>query len=286
MHSVETPEQFWQALLTGNKPEMPIRQLRHLLALLPGRARCKFCNAPFDGIWAPVMRVVGRGPSRLTKQLCNKCQVVATKHIGGAQVDVTLLFADVRGSTELGERLDPTEFSRVISHFFAVASRTLLASRAWVDRLAGDQVVGIYLPFFAGQHPERSAWTAARALLRALADDLSSGRSPDVGIGIHSGKAFIGTVGSCDSATDITVLGDVPNVAARLASAAKAEEILISQASYVRSATPLNLKPRSLTVKGKSQSLTVYAWQEFGPARQCPLQPRSIGGGRGRQYIR
>lgn len=272
MHDNETPEEFWYALLTGDKPEMPIRRLRYLLGFLPGFSRCKFCNAPFDGVWAPVMRVIGRGPSRLTTQFCNYCQAIASKHIGGTQIEVTLLFADVRSSTELGERLGLAEFSRHISRFFAVSSRVLLNSRAWVDRLVGDQVIGMYLPYFAGPQTERSAFIAAQALLRALADDMPEGRSLDVGVGIHSGSAFIGTVGSNDSATDITVLGDVPNVTARLASAAGAGEILLSQDAYLKSNLHHNLEQRTLAVKGKSQLLTVYAFH----ASETNLQSKSL----------
>lgn len=253
-----TIEEWWRKLLTGDEPVMPLRQIRHVFSLFNGHPRCKFCNAPFGGRWGSFMRTMGRGPSRLTTQLCQQCQVVASKHLGGAEIEVTLLFADVRGSTKLGEQMHPADFSRLISRFFAVSSRVLLNSRAWVDRLVGDQVIGMYMPYFVGPKPEQVAIQAAIELLNALGREPHDGATLDVGVGVHSGTAFIGTVGSHDSATDITVLGDVPNVAARLSSAAAAGEILVSQEAFTRAGLPLNFEQRLLTVKGKSQPLPVY----------------------------
>ena len=62
------------------------------------------------------MRVIGRGPSRLTSQFCKQCQVTASKFIGGAEIEVTLLFADVRGSTSLAEQMSTSEFSVGCQH--------------------------------------------------------------------------------------------------------------------------------------------------------------------------
>jgi len=255
----KTPsEEWWHAILTGNVPRMPIREARHAFALLSGKARCKFCNAPFDGSWAPVMRVIGRGPSRLSSQFCHQCQVIATEHLGGTEIQLTVLFADVRGSTQLGEQMKPAEFSQLIGRFFSVSSHVLLGSKAWVDRLVGDQVIGIYIPYFVGPDPERAAIHAARDLLHRTGHGTPDGPWIKVGIGIHSGTAFVGTVGSQEGATDITVLGDVPNVGARLSSAAGPGEILISEDAYVRAEMPPSLEQRTLDLKGKSRQLIVH----------------------------
>lgn len=254
----KTPEKWWHDLLTGDNPVMPLREVRRVFSLIPGHVRCKFCNAPFDGTWAPVVRFLGRGPSRLSSQFCHQCQVIATEHLGGAEIELTLLFADVRGSTKLGEQMKPIEFSQLISRFFAASSYVLLDTRAWVDRLVGDQVIGIYIPYFVGQNPELAAIRAARDLLHATGHDEPSGPWINVGVGVHSGTAFIGTVGSKDGATDITVLGDVPNVAARLSSAAGSGEILISEPVFVKADLDLSLEKRLLDLKGKSQPMPVY----------------------------
>jgi adenylate cyclase len=258
MRDTDTPEEWWHALLTGTNPSMPLRQVRHIFALFPGHIRCKFCNAPFDGRWASLLRLIGRGQSRLTTQFCQLCQVIATKHIGGTEIELTLLFADVRGSTKLGEQMKPAEFSHLIGRFFSVSSHVLLYTNAWVDRLVGDQVIGIYIPYFVGAHHERVAINAAQDLLHATGNDEPGEPWIQVGVGIHSGNAFIGTVGSTDGVTDITVLGDVANVTARLASAAGPGEILISEDAFMKAELPARVEKRSLDLKGKSQPMTVH----------------------------
>jgi len=265
MSHYKTPEEWWYALLTGIDSDLPLRQARHVFSLFPGHARCKFCNSPFDGELAPLVRLIGRGPSRLTSQFCQKCQVMATNHLGGAEIEIALLFADVRGSTKLGEQMKPAEFSQLIGRFFSVSSHVLLDTRAWVDRLVGDQVIGIYIPYFVGPQYALAAINAAQALLHATGHDEEGGPWIEVGAGVHCGTAFVGTVGSKDGATDITVLGDVPNVAARLSSAAGTGEILISEDAYMQAGLSLVLEKRSLDLKGKSQSMLVHVLNQSAP---------------------
>ena len=258
-----TSEQFWRALLTGDNLKVPLRQMRHLFGLLPSHTRCKFCNSPFDGFAAPPMRMFGRGPSRLTSQFCKQCQVTASKFIGGVEIELTLLFADVRGSTNLAEKMSPSEFSLLISRFFAVTSKVLLKTHAWVDRLVGDQVVGMYIPFYTGHDHRSVAVGGAKHLLRLTGHNDSAGSWIPLGVGVHTGVAFVGTVGSQDSATDITVLGDAPNVAARLSSAAKPGEILISEDAYAGAGLDFDLERRTLDLKGKSEPLTVRVLRDY-----------------------
>ncbi len=256
-------ENWWRGLLTGEGPKPPLRQMRYVLGRVPSVARCKFCSSPFDGPIAPVMRVVGRGPSRLTSEFCHACQVTATQFIGGAEVELSMLFADVRGSTSLAEGMTPSEFSALISRFFGVAGKVLLRSRAWVDRLAGDQVVGMYLPFYVGHDHENAAIRGAQKLLRSTGHDAPDGPWVPLGVGIHSGVAFVGTVGSADGATDITVLGDAPNVAARLSSAAGPGEILISEDAFEGTGISSDLEKRTLELKGKSELLPVRVLKDY-----------------------
>lgn len=263
MTSEITPEQFWRSLLTGEGLRTPVRQLRYFFALLPSQARCRFCSSPFDGFGAPLARVIGRGPSRLTTEFCNTCQVAGTKYIGGMEIELTLVFADVRGSTSLAESMSPSEFSLLISRFFAVTSKALLRSRAWVDRLVGDQVVGMYIPFYAGDDHRSVAIGGAKDLLRRTGHGDPDGPWIPLGVGVHTGVAFVGTVGSADSATDITVLGDAPNVAARLSSAVGPGEILVSEDTYASAGLPPDLEKRNLDLKGKSEPLGVRVLTDY-----------------------
>lgn len=252
------PEEWWRRLLTGEEPPLPLRQLRHVWGLLPEGPRCKFCNAPYQGIGGPLMRLIGKGPSRLSPQLCRQCHDYAGRNLGGAEIELTMLFADVRGSTALAEQLGPQAFSRLVSRFFAAAGDVFVRSSALVDRLIGDQVAGMYVPGFAGPHHRGAAIRAARQLLRAVGYGAADGPWLPVGVGVHTGVAFMGAVGSDGLATDITVLGDSPNTTSRLASAAAAGEILISQAAYAPDMGLEALERRELLLKGKSETIVVY----------------------------
>lgn len=245
-------------MLTGDAPPFPLRQLRHLWGLLPEGPRCKFCNAPYHGFGAPIMRVLGKGPSRLTPELCRQCHDYAGRYLGGAEIEMTLLFADVRGSTALAEQLGPAAFSKLVSRFFATAGDVFVRSSALVDRLIGDQVAGIYVPGFAGPDHRGVAQRAAGELLSAVGYGTAAGPWVPVGVGVHTGVAFLGAVGSDGLATDITVLGDPPNTASRLASAAGPGEILISEEAVAPGLDIASLERRELALKGKSEPVGVY----------------------------
>jgi adenylate cyclase len=230
-----------------------------LWGLLPEGPRCKFCNAPYQGLGAPLMRLIGKGPSRLTPQLCKQCHDYAGRYLGGAEIELTMLFADMRGSTTLAERLGPAEFSKLVSRFFAAAGDVFVRSSALVDRLIGDQVAGLYVPGFAGSDHRGAAIRAAGELLRAVGYGTAEGSWVPIGVGVHTGVAFLGAVGSDGLATDITVLGDPPNTTSRLASAAAGGEILVSEAAFVPGMSLEALERRELVLKGKSEPITVYA---------------------------
>ncbi len=258
---VWSTEEWWYSLLTDNDPPLPGRVFRRMWRFLPGTSRCKFCNAPQQGVFAPLMQMIGKGPSRLTPRFCKQCEELASQYLGGTELELTLLFADVRGSTPLAEQLGPARFSQLISRFFAVAADVLMEHGAMVDKLVGDQASGLFVPGFAGQAHRHEALQAAVELLHATGHDSPGGPWIPVGIGIHTGVAFVGAVGS-KGQTDVTVLGDPANVAARLSSAAAAGEILITDDAMSDALEGHWLERRKLELKGKSQPVGVYVWKQ------------------------
>ena len=211
------------------------------------------------------MRSTGKGSSRLSSQLCVQSHSYASQYLGGAEVELTMLFADIRGSTALAERMSPAEFGKLISRFFAVTSDVIINSQALLDRLVGDQVIGLYLPGFAGQEHTRLAIQASRELLRATGHGSAAGPWIPLGVGIYTGVAFVGSVGDAGLATDITVLGDAANTAARLSSSAAIGEILISEKAMVSELNFGQLETRSLELKGKSRAVNVYVLRGYSP---------------------
>jgi adenylate cyclase len=254
MPTETTVEEEWYKMLTEGEP-IP-RRLYHLHGLLPSDPRCKICGSPFKGWGGFIMHLMGRDQSRYNPRFCEKCKVF--EHPGGAEVVLTMLFADVRGSTTLAEQMNAREFSRLINRFYTVATHVLIQTDAMVDRLMGDEAIGLYIPGFAGSEHPRRAIEAAQELLKQTGHRDSKGPWLPVGIGVHTGQAFVGVVGGEDTTADFTALGDNVNITARLASEAGPGEILISEASYA--AANLNredLERRQLELKGKSEPIGV-----------------------------
>jgi len=96
------------------------KRLRQIFRILPHDPRCKFCNAPFQGVGGMIVRALfGKQRSDLNPRFCNLCEKASREFPGGAEVEMSMLFADVRGSTALSEKMSPTEFSGLINRFYS-----------------------------------------------------------------------------------------------------------------------------------------------------------------------
>jgi adenylate cyclase len=249
-----TAEEIWRAELTGQSRTMS--RNRSLFKLLPSDPRCKQCNAPFRGIGGVISGLLGRQSSKKNPRICNYCETLARTYHGGAEVELTLLFVDVRGSTALAEQMTASEFSRLMNRFYDVAIRVLIESDAMIDKLVGDEVIGLYFPFLT-DHAARAV-RAARSLMRATGVGDPAGPWIPTGVGIHTGVAYVGAVGSDETSWDFTALGDTVNTAARLVAAAAAGEILLSDATYEKAGLDdVALERRELVLKGKSEPVGV-----------------------------
>jgi adenylate cyclase len=157
--------------------------------------------------------------------------------------------------------MTPTEFSRIIDRFYTVATSALIETDAIIDKLAGDQVAGIFTPGLAGPQHAQRAIAAAQMILQATGHGSPQGPWIPLGAGVHSGTAFVGAVGSSDGTIDITVLGDAANTAARLSSNARQGEIIISTAAFEAARPDFAaldaLQERHLELKGKREPVSV-----------------------------
>jgi adenylate cyclase len=247
-------EDYWHTVLLGTNPGL--RRGRHLFGLLAANPRCTLCNAPFGGLGALLMRPLGKRPAAKNPRLCADC--LTKTPVGGAEIELSLLFADVRGSTTLAEGIRPAEFMKLMNRFYVAATDVLVPADALVDKFVGDEVMALFVPGFAGPDHARRAIQAAQELLRATGHADPDGPWLPAGVGVHTGVAFVGAVGSEGSVTDITALGDAVNSAARLASAAAAGEVLISEASAEAARLAGNdLERRDLALKGRTEPLRV-----------------------------
>jgi adenylate cyclase len=255
-------ENTWRNLLTQGLSDEEKRHKR-IFRMFPAKRKCKWCELPFDHPVSPLIHFIFRKrPSAFNPRFCNICDNFAAKYQGGAEVELSMVFADIRGSTTLAERMSVTEFKNLIDRFYQVSTKIFIQSDAMIDKLIGDEVAAFFMPGLAGQDYARQAVNAARELLIQTGHSDPAGPWAPIGVGVHTGVAFVGAVGTSDGVVDITALGDAVNVAARLASQAKAGEILLSeQTQFVAGIDASNLEKRSLELKGKSSIFDVRVMQ-------------------------
>ena len=254
----ENPD--WRETLLGTHPELV--RLRSWFRHLPADPRCKMCLSPQGGIGGPIVRLFGFGRYPANPQLCNSCFRSAQKHPGGATVPITALFADIRGSTALAETMSPGAYSAAVSDYVRTASHAIREPGGIVDKLLGDGVMALFIPAFTGGEEAAKAVAAARAILHAV--------HLPVGIGIHSGEAWVGFLGGIDDVLDFTALGDAVNVASRLGSEAGAGEILMSAATAEAAGVPtVGLESRRLELRGRAEPLDAWA-ESVAPSAAAP----------------
>ncbi len=252
-------DEIWRRILTGELSDFA--QMRRIFKAIPTDPRCRMCNAPFRGLGGHFSRLVLRKtPSKINPHFCDGCYNYMSENPGGAEVEMTLLFADIRGSTTLAQEMGTLAFSRLINRFYIAATHVFSETNAWIERLVGDQVIGLYLPGMAGQEHARVALQGAHDLLRAVGYGGPGEAWIPLGVGVHTGTTFMGIVGTDSGMRDITVLGDTANTTARLSSVAAAGEILISEVACKQSGIDTSgLEARSLQLKGRAEPIDVRA---------------------------
>jgi adenylate cyclase len=281
-----TPDEIWRIYLSegsdGMRKYMTSREkffmdgTQFVFKHTPSDPRCVLCYSPFHGFGAPLMRAIGRGQSTLNPSVCADCENMVRHTAAGAEVEMTMLFADIRGSTGIAERIGTTAFSQLIRRFYKETTDELIRHLGMIDKLIGDEVTAWFVPGIAGQDYTQKAIKAAWGILNATGHNDPEGPWAPVGVGVHSGMTFVGAVGGSDGLSDITVLGDVANTAARLASEAKAGEVLISEVSAQRAGLETrNLNHKMLQLKGKSE--TLQTWSLPGSASKPNFKDESSG---------
>ena len=250
-------EEWWRRVLTD--PKEHFEPLRRYFIHIPSGPHCKMCGAPFKGFGGFLLGRVGFRPWVKNPSICRACITdMQRQPPGGAEIPCTLLFADVRGSTGIAERSSATEFASLLRRFYAIGSQAVIEENGIVDKFVGDEVVALFIPVYAGEHHAGRALRCADQLLRQTGHGQPDGPWLDIGIGIHTGIAFVGTVAVGREVTDFTALGDTVNTAARLASEAGAGEVLISEDALENAGIgEVQLERRELSLRGRTAPLAV-----------------------------
>jgi adenylate cyclase len=193
-------------------------------------------------------------PTVVTRLLADPDQAA----LGGAVVEITAMFADLRGFTTYSERHEPEEVVALLNRYYASIIPRLLEQEGTVVNYAGDAVMTI---FNAPTRQPDHALRAARAALgiRDAVNDLTRGdpELPTFGIGINTGPALVGNIGA--EVRDYTVIGDTVNVAARLESAAAEGEVLLGSETRAQLGSAATLEEAgALELKGKSEPIPAW----------------------------
>ena len=165
------------------------------------------------------------------------------------------MFTDVRGFTSLSEKLPPEEVTKIMNKALTIQVNAIQQNGGMIDKFIGDACMGIFSAPIDLENQEDRAIASAIQMQHEIKE---SGLDIAIGIGINSGLAVVGNMGS-DSRFDYTAIGDPVNTAARLESATKEAgvDILVGESTAKRSKYSLKLlKP--ISVKGKSKPLTIY----------------------------
>ena len=188
--------------------------------------------------------------------LCTICESMFTKVMKQKQVPIpiTIMFADIRGYTDLSQHIEATELNKVLHSFYDRRSPAIWEKDAIINKFIGDAVLAIFnFPLTRNDHVANAVQAALQLQhnCQSLKEEigLKGNQSLGVGIGIHTGECFMGEVGTAYK--DFTAIGPVVNLASRLQGAAGAGEVLVTAEvfEHVKDQFP-NAQSRKLTLKG------------------------------------
>jgi len=236
----------WQRLLVDGYE--PLKKAQRVFRRLPHDPRCKLCQNPFAGVGGKLVGLMGRKPSRKSPNLCQACFDMLPS--GGIEIDIGVVFADVRGSTSIGQHSTATEFAGRLNRFYKTATDVLIHHDGLIDKLIGDEVMALFISGIAGPDYRRKAARAALELAAAVGD-------LPVGVAANAGIAFVGNVGS-GTVMDFTALGDAVNIGARLQSYASPGEVVLAADLYgLVAADHPGVRSERVEVRGRDEPVEV-----------------------------
>jgi adenylate cyclase len=183
--------------------------------------------------------------------------------LGGEIRQVTIMFSDIRGFTSLSERLEPAELVSLLNELFSELTDQILAEHGTIDKFIGDSIMAFWnAPLETQEHRLRacSAALRMRLALKAFNESMNGQRNPvSLGIGINSGSACVGNIGSRNR-FNYSAIGDAVNVAARIEAGCRhvAYDVLLSHDTAVDATSLAILDAGKLDLKGKAHRVPTY----------------------------
>jgi class 3 adenylate cyclase/tetratricopeptide (TPR) repeat protein len=196
------------------------------------------------------------------KHLADKI-LTSRSALEGERKQVTVLFADVKGSMELAEQLDPEEWHQILDRFFAILTESVHRFEGTVNQYTGDGIMALFgAPIAHEDHAQRACYAAlqARDEVKRYADELRLSRAIDfaVRMGINSGAVVVGRIGD-DLRMDYTAQGHTVGLAQRMEQLAPAHTICLSEATANAVAGYVALRDLGpATIKGATEPVRVF----------------------------
>jgi adenylate cyclase len=177
--------------------------------------------------------------------------------------EVTVLFADIRSFTTIAEKMSAEDVVLLLNQFFSVMVDIIFKNNGLLDKFVGDQMIAVFgLVEATGNAPENAIRAAIE--MQEATEQITKERKKsnleyfEIGIGINTGKAIIGNIGSSNR-LDYTVIGDCVNVAARLEQMAKGGEIIIGEQTFLQNTGYFDIDSRGeVYVKNKKEPVVCY----------------------------
>lgn len=242
--STEYGNDYWRRLLRGE--DRRLERLRGLLAKLPDAPRCNICSAPFAGWGNLVSRGIGRHRASTRMTLCRNCHARITQHQGTTEVEATVIIVDFRGG-------QTPQSGHENQHFTRLAGRVIDRHGGILEKIGADHLRAFFVTWSAGQNHVERAIDASRGLFSVARDDRDGARW--IGVGLHTGRAHVGTVHDGD-VIDFGAIGPTVDVTAKLAAAATAGEALVSLAAWRHQGGPVaKSRQRSVPIPGELQPI-------------------------------
>lgn len=195
----------------------------------------------------------------------NVVQNIDSIKLGGKRAEVTVLFADIRGFTSISEQLSPVEVTKILNEYFSELVPIIEEHKGILNKFMGDAILAIFgEPIKNENHPIDAVKCANKMLkkVKLLQEKwLNEGKPKiEIGIGIATGEAFVGNIGS-EERLEYTVIGDTVNTASRIENYNKVyrTNFLISEETYLKVQKYVDvIKIREVSIRGKAKKINIY----------------------------
>ncbi len=195
----------------------------------------------------------------------NVVQNIDSIKLGGKRAEVTVLFADIRGFTSISEQLSPVEVTKILNEYFSELVPIIEQHKGILNKFMGDAILAIFGEPIKNENHPIDAVKCANTMLKKVKllqeKWLNEGKPKiEIGIGIATGEAFVGNIGS-EERLEYTVIGDTVNTASRIENYNKVyrTNFLISEETYLKVQKYVDvIKIREVSIRGKAKKINIY----------------------------